>query len=219
MKASGKLYSNVLIKWSFDPLSWPPAAENYLKIAFLIIILLRGLYTVWQRKLNFGMDNGSDLYFHILNKNWKEGHAGPPSGQKIPWKKNWVMWHIKWKFLKNYSSMPIKCSFDTLSDRQQPKITWKIAIFVDCFIEEGMSTLVELRSWILAWTMFLTYIFIFWTRIGERGTLNPPLGGYPPENTLKKKNWVMWHIKWRLLKNSIQICRLNVHLTTKIIPY
>ena len=47
---------------------------------------------------------------------------------------------------KLYSNMPIKCSFDPLFDRQQPKMTKKIAILVDCFIEGGMSTLVELGS-------------------------------------------------------------------------
>ena len=41
---------------------------------------------------------------------------------------------------KLYSNMPIKCLFDPLFDHQQPKITEKIAIFVDCYTEGGTST-------------------------------------------------------------------------------
>ena len=71
---------------------------------------------------------GSDLYFHILNKNWREGHAGPSSGgypSKKYIEKNWVMWHIIWKLLEN--SIQI-CQLNvhltpylTVSSRKLPK--------------------------------------------------------------------------------------------------
>ena len=50
-------YANWMLIWH---LICPSAAENYLKIAFLIIVLLRGASnTVWQRKLNFGIEGGA----------------------------------------------------------------------------------------------------------------------------------------------------------------
>ena len=109
-------------------------------------------------------------------------------------------------FEKLHSSMLIKWSFDLLFDSGQLKMSWN-CIFVYCFIEGSVSILNDIGSWTLAWTMVLTYIFIFWTRIGERSTLDPPSPyGVTPTQKIEEKNQVIQYIKWKLLENSIQIC-------------
>ena len=100
-------------------------------------------------------------------------------------------------FEKLHSSMPIKWSFDLLFDSGQLKMSWN-CIFVYCFIEGSVSILNDIGSWTLAWTMVLTYIFIFWTRIGERSTLDPPpsLWGNPyPKHWRKKSGHTIYQMK------------------------
>ena len=107
------------------------------------------------------------------------------------------MWHSKWKLLKNSIQV---CR---LSDHLTSYLTvgsWKCpenCIFVYCFIEGSVSILNDIGSWTLAWTMVLTYIFIFWTRIGERSTLDPPpLWGNPhPKHWRKKSGHTIYQMK------------------------
>ena len=71
MKALEKLHSSMPIKWSFDLLFDSKQLKMSWKLHFDYCYWGERLHTEWYRKLNFGMDNGSDLYFHILNKNWR----------------------------------------------------------------------------------------------------------------------------------------------------
>ena len=64
---------------SIWPITWPPAAENYLKMASLSIIISRGqVHTVLVRKLNFCMVNGFSLYLNNLKQFLRWGHSVPP---------------------------------------------------------------------------------------------------------------------------------------------
>ena len=85
MKALGKLYSSMQIKWSLDLLFDRKQLKITWKLHFWWLFYWgERLHTEWQR-LNFGMYIGSDIYFHILYKNWKERPAGPsPWGVTLP---------------------------------------------------------------------------------------------------------------------------------------
>ena len=113
MKALEKLHSSMPIKWSFDLLFDSKQLKMSWKLHFDYCYWGECLHTEWYRKLNFGMDNGSDLYFHNLNMNWRERHAGTPlslgsNPQLKHWKKSG---HVTYKMKalgKLYSNMPIK---------------------------------------------------------------------------------------------------------------
>ena len=60
-------------------LIWPSAAENDLKIAFLLLFYWgEHVHTEWHKKLNFGIDNGSELYFQILQGGGGGGSVNHP---------------------------------------------------------------------------------------------------------------------------------------------
>ena len=108
----------------------------------------------------------------------------------------------QWKLLKNYSIMPIKCSFDPLFDRQQLKNTRKLH-FRWLFYWESMSTPNVIASWVLVWTLVLRFIFKYC-----RGGVS-----HPTEIYLEIKYLVLWHIKLNPLRNSIHISQLSAHFT------
>ena len=113
---------------------------------------------------------------------------------KINKKMFWVKWHQSKAYQKLNSNMSIICSFDphlTVSNW-----TWlENHYFDNCLIEVSMSTPNDKGSWFLTWTLTLTYIFIFWTKIGWGGTQDPPWGGGGiNKKLLRKKCWVIWHI-------------------------
>ena len=136
------------------PLIWPSAAENDLKGCFFCWLFYWGghVHTNWDRKLIFCMNNGLDLYFHNPNQ-FLRGES-PPGNQQI--KLGHVTYQIK-ALEKLYSNMPIKCSFDPLFDRQQLKNTRKLH-FWWLFYWESMSIPNVIASWVLVWTLVLSFI-------------------------------------------------------------
>ena len=110
----------------------------------------------------------------------REGHFGPPQGGLPKILKKNVLGHVTYQSKAHenlYSNKSIKCSFDHSFDRHQLKIIIKIFFFHNCFIEGSMSTPNGIGSWVLVWTFVLTYISIFWTKLGGGVTQVPPSGG------------------------------------------
>ena len=128
------------------------AVEYIHGVIHLSVIQLGGhVHTNWNRKLIFCVNNGFDLYFHNPHQFLRGALSTPPLGGNHPEINQQKLGHVTYQIkalAKLYSNMPIKCSFDPLFDHQQLKMTWKIAIFVDSYIEEGMSTPIEIADFL-----------------------------------------------------------------------
>ena len=93
----------------------------------------------WARKLNFGMDNGLDLYFHNTKQFWGGVLWTPPPRRgnhpEINKNINQVMWHIKRKLLKNSIQL---CQLNADLTHYLSVSSWKWpenCIFDYCFIK------------------------------------------------------------------------------------
>ena len=187
------------------------------------------VHSFWDRKLNFCMDIGLDLYFHNLKKKLRYPPSGPPQGGRNPQihLQNWGGGHAPPNWARKlifgmdtgldlyYHNLKDFWDGSTLDPPggETPRTTpetpqQKVG-------GGGTSTLFEIGSWFLAWTKVNTYIFIIWKNFWGGATLDPPRGGNHPKNW-KNMFWVMWHINRKPMKSSIQICQLNAHLTTHL---
>ena len=121
---------NIMSIW---PITWPPAPENYLKMASLSIIISRGqVHTVLVRKLNFCMVNGFTLYFNNLKQFLRWGHSAPPP----PWPcriLNERLWNIHFRKTNIMSIWPLTWPSAANNDL-------KTALSLNTYLVEGSTS-------------------------------------------------------------------------------
>ena len=127
MKALEKLYSIMPIKCSFDPLFDRQQLKNTRKLHFRWLFYWESVSTpnviaswvlVWTLVLRF------------IFKYCRGGRGSHPTEIYLEIK-YLVLWHIKLNPLRNYSYIPIKCSFHASFNHLQQKLLGK-SLFYNC---------------------------------------------------------------------------------------